>query len=275
MAAGFDQQVPIAIVGMACRLPGGDGLDEFWRMVSSGGNAVVELPPDRMNRELYFDERRGILGKSYTSLAALVNPRPFDRACCPISADLEDASDIAHLKLLEVAADACRHAGLDPFDLPQRNAGVYIGHTGGSPMVADLVYAIGIEGVAHWLRETPGFRHLSTATADRVVQEIVDRTRDRYVGESEISHKSLAGRDAAALLSKSFGLNGPRMVVDAACASSMQAMAVAARACRGALSTWRLSAARPIANRTVWYSSRRRNRSAREELAPSRPRPTD
>ncbi|MFB3067323.1 MAG: beta-ketoacyl synthase N-terminal-like domain-containing protein, partial [Planctomycetota bacterium] len=43
----------LAIIGMACRLPGGDGLDEFWRLVVEGRSAVHELPESRLDRRLY------------------------------------------------------------------------------------------------------------------------------------------------------------------------------------------------------------------------------
>src|SRR3954452_11947178 len=58
-------QVPIAIVGMACRLPGADNLDQYWDLLSRGGSAVGELPPERLDQELYYDPRVGVRGKSY------------------------------------------------------------------------------------------------------------------------------------------------------------------------------------------------------------------
>ncbi|MCY4599287.1 MAG: beta-ketoacyl synthase N-terminal-like domain-containing protein, partial [Acidobacteria bacterium] len=36
---------PIAIVGMACRFPGADGLDAFWRLLAAGESAVTEGDP--------------------------------------------------------------------------------------------------------------------------------------------------------------------------------------------------------------------------------------
>jgi len=57
--SGSGSRTPIAIVGMACRLPGADDVDGFWTLLTESRDAVVELPSHRLNRELYFDERRG------------------------------------------------------------------------------------------------------------------------------------------------------------------------------------------------------------------------
>ena len=48
---------PLALVGMSCRLPGGDGLDEFWELVARGATAWGSLSEDRLNRDLYFARR--------------------------------------------------------------------------------------------------------------------------------------------------------------------------------------------------------------------------
>ena len=36
---------PIAIVGMACRFPGAENLDSFWRLLVEGRNSVTEAEP--------------------------------------------------------------------------------------------------------------------------------------------------------------------------------------------------------------------------------------
>lgn len=78
-------RIPIAIVGMACRLPGADNLDQYWQMLINGRSAVVEMPPDRFDEAMYFDPREGVVGKTYSKLCAIINSRVFDRARCPIS----------------------------------------------------------------------------------------------------------------------------------------------------------------------------------------------
>lgn len=49
-----EQNVPLAIVGMSCRLPGAKNLEEFWQLIVSGGDAAGPLPNDVLDRELYY-----------------------------------------------------------------------------------------------------------------------------------------------------------------------------------------------------------------------------
>src|SRR3990167_1408968 len=81
-------RVPLAIVGMAVRLPGADNLEEYWRLLREGRDAIGELPPDRLDRELYYDPGKGIHGKTYSTLGGLISQRPFDRTVCPLSDEL-------------------------------------------------------------------------------------------------------------------------------------------------------------------------------------------
>ena len=80
MASAADNtNLPLAIVGMACRLPGADNLDEYWQLIVEGRSAIAELPADRLDQELYFDPRQGVRGKSYSKLGG----RDFQPAVRP------------------------------------------------------------------------------------------------------------------------------------------------------------------------------------------------
>lgn len=47
--------VPIAIVGMACRLPGGsDSPEKLWDMLSEGRSGWCEIPADRWNKDSFY-----------------------------------------------------------------------------------------------------------------------------------------------------------------------------------------------------------------------------
>lgn len=219
----------IAIVGMACRLPGADNLAQYWDLVHSGSSAIAPLPADRLNRELYFHPERGQLCKTYSDLGGLVRPRPFDRGRCPIPEETIDEVDVAHLTLLEVAAEACRDSGYDPFQLPFRNVGVFVGHTGGSPVVSDLLYSTVVEEGTLALDHVEQLRQLGLDPR-AVRQQIVEEVRRRYPGRKPKQSLRLGAAVASELISESFGLSGPYGVVDAACASSLQALSIGVRA---------------------------------------------
>ncbi len=46
---------PLAIVGMACRLPRADNIEAFWELLRRGGSAIERMPDEKLNRELYYD----------------------------------------------------------------------------------------------------------------------------------------------------------------------------------------------------------------------------
>jgi acyl transferase domain-containing protein/acyl carrier protein len=224
------RQTPLAIIGMACRLPGGDGLGELWQMLAGGGYAIGELPADRLDRDLYYDPKRGRRGKTYSSIGGVVADRPFDAQVCPLPDELLRSSDPCHANLCEVAAQACRHAGFDPFDAPLKNTGVYVGHSGGSALAGDLTYSTLAAETAEFLRGAGPMAAMPKTRQDAVVTEIVDRIHESNPLRDAGGGPDLEANAAASLIARAFALTGPHMVVDAACASSLVALKLAAMA---------------------------------------------
>ncbi len=221
----------LAIVGMACRLPGADGLEAFWDLVVHGRTAWGRLPDSRLPRDLYFDPEKSKVGKSYSDLGAIVSERPVDPAVCPIRADMLDRYDVAHHIFLEVASLACRDAGLDPFAMPRGpRTGVYVGHTGGSTRIGDYVYSTRIDGTTAWLGDVAAARELLGAGAESVAAEVTAAVRRDHPGRRPGEKLDLGALGAAKIVREALQLDGPYLVVDAACASSLQALAIAARA---------------------------------------------
>jgi acyl transferase domain-containing protein len=221
----------LAIVGMACRLPGADGLDAFWRLVAEGRTAWGPLPESRFSRDLYFHPEKSRVGKSYSEMGAVVSDRPVDPTVCPITPAMLSQYDVAHHIFLEVASLACRDAGMDPFAMPaDRRTGVYVGHTGGSTKIGDLVYSTGIDEAAALLSEVDAARALLGEDVDAVSAEVTAAVRKRYPGRKPGENLDLGAIGAAKIVQEALQLDGPYLVVDAACASSLQAMAIGARA---------------------------------------------
>jgi acyl transferase domain-containing protein len=138
-------------------------------------------------------------------------------------------ADVAQTAICQVVSDACRHAGWNPFDLPHRRAGVYIGHTTGGRLSGELTYATCAAEAAQYLRELEVFRQSAGQRAGEILNEIVQRLRDTRPRRTDLGHPMLLSSVGAGIVADAFGLDGPAMVVDSACSSSLQALALAAR----------------------------------------------
>ncbi len=195
---------PIAIVGMACRFPGADGLEAFWSLVRDGRDAIGEVPPDRWDSAALYDpdpERAGHVSTRWGGF--LTDVDRFDAAFFGISPREATQMDPQQRLLLEISWHAFEHAGATRESLQGSRTGVFVG--------------------AH--NHSSDYLLLQFADLDAL---------DAFSGTGS-AHNLFAGR-----VSYFFDLVGPSLVVDTACSSSLVAVHLAcqslrARECNAAL----------------------------------------
>ena len=193
-AAVAVEDARVAIVGMACRFPGGADLASFWEQLAAGRDAVAAVPrgqarpggtpgPRRggVHPEAVADDSAGSLWGAYIEDIDRFDA-PFFRIA-PVEARLLDPQQRL---LLETSWEALEEAGIDPEGLQGSRTGVFAGVSTGD--YRDVL-----------------------STGPRELADFYTITGN--------SHSTAIGRVAFTL-----GLEGPAIAVDTACSSSLVAL---------------------------------------------------
>ena len=184
---------PIAVVGMACRFPGGANSPEaFWDLIHDGRDAISEVPPDRWDIERFYDADPEAEGKMSTRWGGfLENVDQFDPAFFGITPREASSMDPQQRLVLEVAWEALENGGINPAGLNGSKTGVFMG-------VCNNDYA-----------------HLSMSGDPGGI--------NAYIATGN-AHSIVASR-----LSYVLGLQGPSLAVDTSCSASLMAVHLASQ----------------------------------------------
>ncbi|GAA2565926.1 type I polyketide synthase [Streptomyces sp. NPDC000678] len=184
---------PIAVVGMACRFPGGvTSPDELWQLVDEGRDGSSPFPEDRAWDMDYWREVFEASGAAPRG-GFMPHATEFDAGFFGIGPNEAVMMDPQQRSLLEICWEALERAGIDPLALKGSTTGVFAG--------------------AMTTTYDPG--PLSTLEHNGL-----------YFGIGSLT-SMVSGR-----ISYTFGFEGPSLSIDTACSSSLVAIHLASQALR-------------------------------------------
>jgi amino acid adenylation domain-containing protein/thioester reductase-like protein len=182
----------IAVISMACRLPGGvSDPDEFWDLLKAGGDAITDVPKNRWDAQALYDADPDVPGKSYSTQGGFLDSvHSYDASLFGIlPREAQDMDPVQHL-VLEVGWEAFERAGYTKDKLRGTETGVFVGLSNNA---TTAVRSPNLEGYS------------ITGSANAIV----------------------SGR-----ISYILGLEGPSMTIDTACSSSLVTTHLACNALR-------------------------------------------
>ncbi|WP_372012941.1 SDR family NAD(P)-dependent oxidoreductase [Tistrella mobilis] len=193
------QTEPVAILGIACRMPGSaamseDALDAFRDLVMQGRSAIVDVPPDRWDAAALYDPDPDRPGRMTTRRGGFIaGVDRFDAGFFNISPREARMMDPQQRLLLELSWHALEHAAIAPDRLSGSDTGVFIGICASD------------------------YGRMAAADPDNL---------DAYWGTGNVPSVA-AGR-----IAYTFGLTGPCMSIDTACSSGLVAIHQAVQSLR-------------------------------------------
>lgn len=118
----------IAVIGMSGRFPQAPDLQSFWQLLSSGKNAITEVPNSRWNLQDWYDKNPDAPNKTYSRWGGFLDRiDQFDPLFFQISPREAELIDPQQRLFLEVAWEALEDAGYSPESLAQTQVGVFVG----------------------------------------------------------------------------------------------------------------------------------------------------
>ncbi|MEV0296209.1 SDR family NAD(P)-dependent oxidoreductase [Nocardia sp. NPDC050710] len=212
---------PIAIVGLGALFPRSADLTEYWSNIVAAADCIEDVPETHWKIEDYYDPDPSAPDKTYARRGGFLPTVDFNPMEFGLPPNILEVTDVLQLLSLVVAKQTLADAGApDSSWYDPSRTGVILGITGANSLTQPLATRL----------QTPVLKEVvrSCGLSDQDAEEIAAKFVKAFAPWEENSFPGMLGNVVSGRIANRFDLGGTNCTIDAACASSLAAVHMAA-----------------------------------------------
>ncbi|MGA1848785.1 MAG: beta-ketoacyl synthase N-terminal-like domain-containing protein, partial [Thermoplasmatota archaeon] len=215
----------IAIVGVGSVFPKGIGNENYWKMIIDGVDACIEIPAERWDWRLYYDEDRKVPDKSYTKIGAFVTDLHMDFKEFKLPPKMFEQIDRFQRYAMKATKEALEDAGLmDETKVERTRIGAIVSNSGGGEQRDWASVRVAVDQVFHWMEEIDIWKEMPEDAREKIKKGLGKVINSNLLTITEDSMPGSLPNIASGRLANLFNFMGPNFITDAACASAIAAI---------------------------------------------------
>ncbi|MBW1940316.1 MAG: nitronate monooxygenase, partial [Deltaproteobacteria bacterium] len=216
----------IAVIGMGCIYPDAHDTQVLWDNILSKKYSIKQLPKNRCDTDLYYDEDKTAEDKSYTQIAGVIDDFEFDYEKYGYTKEKAENLSRTQQMILETAYQALADTGYIDENLRirenlRKRTAVIVGTCLANELSYDLQLKYYYPEIKFNLDQIDAFKSLDLAQRETFLEELKSRL---YQGSAYDPAHGVTLNIEASRIAYHMGIEGVNYVVDAACATSFSAM---------------------------------------------------
>jgi malonyl CoA-acyl carrier protein transacylase len=219
----------VAIVGVGAVMPDAHNLPQFWSNIKNGVYSITDVPGERWQKSLYYDEDRKVPDKAYSTIGGWVKSFDWDpiKWRLPIPPKVGDLMDLTQKYAIAASREALLDFDFENKDFDRERTAVIFGNAmGGDQHLYSAARALFPE-FAESLKGTSGFSKLPKEVRQSIIEEMNAGLPKSFVPITEDTMPGELSNIAAGRIAALFNLRGMNYVTDAACASALAGITAA------------------------------------------------
>ena len=214
----------IAVIGLGGIFPDAENIAQFWHNIKNKKYSITEVPHERWEPAIYFDENHSIIDKTYTKIGGFVKKYEFKSIKYRIPPNMAQRMDLVQIWAIKTAEEALIDAGY-PTDGKQRlPIAIIVGNSSGGDAQRLSNKRVLFNEIKYRINEASSQKILNPDVKENLIQYLEDSIIKQIPVINEDTMPGELSSIIAGRIANVFNLTGKSMTTDAACASSLAAI---------------------------------------------------